>query len=235
VAVSRTSGVMGDNARMYAGKERRNRMVALVLAVVLVAGVVLALVATVVQAGSARPAVPALPAVVPAHPTLISVVPADGAELKSGPAQVQLTFSEPITPPFTQLRLLRDGTPVETGEPQVEGGVVSAVVTGERGPGAYRLAWQVTGTDGHRLAGESSFTVAAGAAGSTPRVTPTYKTPQTQPTTFGHPDHLPGLIVAGILLLGGVALLVYEHRRRAQLNEPGAGHGPDHQDRQRIS
>ena len=75
----------------------------------------------------------------------------------------------------------------------------------------------------------------AGAAGSTPRVTPTYKTPQTQPTTFGHPDHLPGLIVAGILLLAGVALLVYEHRRRAQSNDPGQGHQPDPQDRQRIS
>ena len=50
-------------------------------------------------------------------------------------------------------------------------------------------------------------------------MTPTYKTPQTQPTTFGHPDHLPGLIVAGILLLAGVALLVYEHRRRAQSND----------------
>ena len=226
---------------MYAGNERRNRMVALVLAVVLVAGVVLALVATVVQAGPARAtteeayAAPGLPAVLPAHPTLVSVVPADGAELTSGPNQVQLTFSEPIAPAFTQLQLQRDGTAVETGQPQVEGGVVTAVVTGEHGPGAYRLAWQVTGSDGHRLGGESAFTVAAGAGGSTPRVTPTYKTPQTQPTTIGHPDHLPGLIVAGILLLGGVALLIYEHRRRAQPNEQGPGHHPDPKDRQRIS
>jgi methionine-rich copper-binding protein CopC len=225
---------------MYAGKERRNRMVALVLALVLVAGMVLALVATVVQAGAARAATTpiaagALPAVLPAHPTLLSVVPADGAELATGPTQVQLTFSEPIPPGFTQLRLLRDGTPVETGEPQVDGRVVTAAVTGERGPGAYRFVWQVTGSDGHRLSGESSFTVTAGAAGSTPRVTPTYKTPQTQPTTFGHPDHLPGLIVAGILLLAGVALLLYEHRRRAQSKDPGEGHQPDTQDRQRIS
>ena len=226
---------------MYAGKARRNRMVALVLALALVAGVVLALVATVVRAGAARAATTpiaaraGLPALLPAHPTLLSVVPADGAELATGPTQVQLTFSEPIPPGFTQLRLLRDGTPVETGEPQVDGRVVTAAVTGERGPGAYRFAWQVTGSDGHRLSGESSFTVTAGAAGSTPRVTPTYKTPQTQPTTFGHPDHLPGLIVAGILLIAGVALLVYEHRRRAQSNDPGHGHQPDPQDRQRIS
>jgi hypothetical protein len=226
---------------MYAGKERRNRMVALVLTLVLVAGVILALVATVVQAAPARAAAssmsasPGLAAFLPAHPTLVSVVPADGAELTSGPTQIQLTFSEPVAAAFTQLRLLRDGAPVDTGEPQVDGGVVTAVVTGEHGPGAYRLAWQVTGSDGHRLSGESAFTVAAGAAGSTPRVTPTYKTPQTQPTTFGHPDHLPGLIVAGILLLAGVALLLYEHRRRGRLNEPDPGHQADPQDRQRIS
>jgi copper resistance protein C len=226
---------------MYAGKERRNRMVALVLAVVLVAGVVLALVATVVQAGSARAAAaptfaaPGLAVVLPTHPTLVSVVPADGAALTSGPNQVQLTFSEPVASVFTQLRLTRDGTAVETGEPQVDGAVVTAWIAGEHGPGAYRLGWQVTGSDGHRLVGESTFTVAAGAAGSTPQTTPTYKTPETQPTTIGHPDHLPGLIVAVVLLLGGVALLIYEHRRRAQLDEPGPVLQPDPQDRQRIS
>ncbi len=216
---------------MYAGRERRNRMVALVLALVLLAGAVLALLATVVQASPAQ--------ALPAHASLLSVAPTDGAQLAGSPTQIQLTFDDTITPGLARIRLTRDGTPVETGPPTVSGTVVTAAVTEKLSGGAYRIAWQVTSDDGHPVSGESSFTVTGGAAGSTPRVTPTYKTPQTQPTTFGHPDHLPGLIVAGILLLGGVALLVYEQRRRNHLADaethPDTTPKSDPQDRQRIS
>jgi methionine-rich copper-binding protein CopC len=221
---------------MYAGKERRNRAVALVLAVVLVAGVVLALLATAVQAAPAQAApAPGLRAAVPAHARLVSMTPADGAELSTGPLQIQLTFDDVISPQLAQVRLTHDGSPVETSPPKVDRTVVTVDVTGRTSPGAYRLVWQVTSDDGHPVSGESSFSVAGAAAQSTPRVTPSYKTPQTQPTTFGHPDHLPGLIVAGVLLLCGVALLVYEHRRRARQPDPHSGHRPDPQDRQRIS
>ena len=212
---------------MYAGKERRNRTVALVLTLVLVAGVVLALLATVLQAGPAR--------ALPAHASLVSIAPADGAQLSTGPTQIQLTFDDTIASQFARVRLTRDDAVVDTAPPTVAGTVVTAAVTEKAGPGAYRIAWQVTSDDGHPVSGEASFTVTGSAAGSTPRVTPTYKTPQTQPTTFGHPDHLPGLIVAAILLLGGIALLVYEHRRRAHLSAPDATPKPDPQDRQRIS
>ena len=221
---------------MYAGKERRNRAVALVLAVVLVAGVVLGLLATVVQAAPAQAlSVHGLRGALPAHAALVSVTPADGAQLSTGPAQVQLTFDDVISPQLAQVRLTRDGSPVDTSPPKVDRTVVTVEVTGATGPGAYRLVWQVTGDDGHPVSGESAFTVAGAAAQSTPRVTPSYKTPQTQATTFGHPDHLPGLIVAGVLLLCGIGLLVYEHRRRAQLPDSPSGRHPDSQGRQRIS
>ncbi len=201
---------------MYVGKERRNRFVALALAVVLVAGVVLALLATVASAASAD----ARPATLPLHATLTSIVPAAGAQLDRAPTQIVVTFDEAVSPDFAQVVLDRDGRPVEVGMPRVRANEVTVAVTGDAGPGAYRIAFKVTSDDGHPVTGESRFQVGApGATGTAgvprPQVTPTYKTPQMQATTFGHPDHAPGLIVAGVLLVGGIALMIYEHRRRA--------------------
>lgn len=202
---------------MYTGKERRNRVVALVLALVLLGSAVLALLATlqVATAGSAgATTLGTSAAAVPAHASLVSVSPADQAALDREPARIELTFDDAIAAGLAKIVLTRDGQAVPTGSPVVKGAVVTADITGPPGPGSYRLAWQVTSEDGHPVSGESTFTVAIGAAPARPHPTPTYKTPQMQPTTFGHPDHLPGLIAAGVLLLGGVALLLFEHHRR---------------------
>ena len=197
---------------MYAGKERRNRVVASAVAIVLVAGVVLALLATVVQAGSAQ--------ALAMHVRLVSMVPSDGARLDHAPPQISLTFDDVVTPEFIQIKVTKNGTPVETSAATVERSVVTSRIIGDPGPGDYDVAWQVTADDGHPVTGVSTFLVGGAAASSRPKVTPTYKTPQTQPTTFGHPDHMPGLIVAAVLLLGGVALLWYEHRRRQEHHAP---------------
>ncbi len=197
---------------MYVGKERRNRLVALALAVVLVASVVLALLATIAGAAPAG----AHPVSMPLHAMLTTVVPPDGSQLDRAPSQIVLTFDEAVSPDFAQIVLRHDGLPVDLGSPRVRDNEVTATVTGDAGPGAYRIAFKVTSDDGHPVSGESRFQVGAPGPAGAPRshVTPTYKTPQMQPTTFGNPDHAPGLIVAGVLLLGGVALMIYEHRRR---------------------
>ena len=165
----------------------------------------------------------------PGHASLVSVFPAPGATLDREPSRIVLTFDDTIAAGLAKVVLTRDGEPVATATPTVDRTQVVTDVTGTAGPGAYRVAWQVTSDDGHPVSGESTFAVGAGAAAPRPRPTPTYKTPQMQPTSFGHPDHLPGLIVAGVLLLGGVALLVFEHRRRRPAHEAADSHrGPTH-------
>lgn len=216
---------------MYTGKERRNRVVALVLAAVLLGAAVLALVAT-LGTGTARAAM------LPGHASLVSVSPAPGATLDREPSRIVLTFDDTIAAGLAKVVLTRDGEAVATAPPKVDRTQVVTDVTGSAGPGAYRVVWQVTSDDGHPVSGESTFAVGAGAAAPRPHPTPTYKTPQMQPTSFGHPDHLPGLIVAGVLLLGGVALLVFEHRRRQSPESPESPESPgatDTTEDQRIS
>ncbi len=220
---------------MYMGKERRNRMVALVLAGVLVASVVLALLATVASAAPA-PRAAARSALLPLHARLVSVTPADGARLDAAPRQIILTFDEPVPVELAKVVLTGAVGTVEVGAPTAAGASVTAAITGSLEPGGYRIAFRATSDDGHPVSGESTFTVtgapaggAAGAAatpssgGAAALATPTYKTPQTRATTIGHPDHLPGLVVGGVLLLAGVALLVHEQRRqRVHPDEPVA-------------
>lgn len=218
--------------RMYVGRERRNRVIALVVVGVLLASVILGLLATLASSSaSAAPSgsLAAAPAGMPGHASLVSVSPADGSRLDHAPSRVELRFSDPVARDLPKVELSRDGQPVPTAPAVVDGATVTAEL-GEPGrPGAYRLAWRVVSEDGHPISGESTFTVLAGTtpsatpSGSAPAVvagpghppTPTYKTAQRQVTTFGHPDHRPGLFVAGFLVLCGVALLVIEHRRRA--------------------
>ncbi len=200
---------------MYMGNERRNRTVALILAGILLASVILALLATV---ASAAPAPAASPAALGMHAKLVSVSPPDGAPLAQPPTEIVLTFDEPMPPEFAQVVLTRDGATVAVAAPQASGNTLSAAVTGTSGPGSYRIAWRATSDDGHPVSGESAFTVGAppptAPAAAVPLATPTYKTPQTQATALTHPDHFPGLVVAGVLLLAGVSLLIHEQRRR---------------------
>lgn len=170
------------------------------------------------------------------HTTLHSVTPADGALLSDSPTELVLVFTEPVTATLAQLSLTRAGAEVAIAKPQVTGTTVRATISEALTPMNYRIAFRIVSTDGHPVSGESRFTVlgvpvasvppaaptsgeasaapAAASGGSEP--TPTYKTPQRQPTSIGHPDHTPGLIVGGSLLLGGGALLLYEQRRRRQ-------------------
>jgi methionine-rich copper-binding protein CopC len=101
-----------------------------------------------------------------AHTTLTSSSPAQGATLATAPAQIKLTFAEPVTLPAAPISITGpDGMKWSVGTPSVAGPVVSAPVT-PRGPaGRYTLAYKVTADDGDAITGTVAFTLAAPAAG----------------------------------------------------------------------
>jgi len=218
---------------VYSGRDRRNRLTVIVVAVLAVTVILSLLGAGRATADVAAP--------VPLHAALQSVTPAAGARLGQPPAEVVLVFTEPVSGTFLQVSLTRAGVAAPTGRPVVTDATVRTPIQQPLPPGDYRVAFRVVSQDGHPVSGDSAFTVlppatssetpmgtssvpptppsaSAGAVPSGPSqpggATPTYKTPQRQRTSFGHPDHRPGLLVAAGLLLGGVGLLLREQRRR---------------------
>lgn len=108
-----------------------------------------------------------VPAAAHAHGVLRRSEPAAGARLTEVPRQLRLTFNEPLVPAFTRVTLrAASGDLVALAPLRIEGDtIVVADVTGALAPGAWTIAWQVAGADGHPVRGEVKFTIAAGAAG----------------------------------------------------------------------
>lgn len=102
-----------------------------------------------------------------AHSILVSVDPADGAQLSTGPARVTFTFNENLQPSFPSVTVVGpDGNLWSEGQPVVDGPRVSIAVR-ELGPaGKYTMAYRVTSADGHPVSGTRSFTLTTAGHGT---------------------------------------------------------------------
>ncbi|HYN29250.1 MAG TPA: copper resistance protein CopC [Dermatophilaceae bacterium] len=134
-----------------------------------------------------------------AHSRLLTVTPADGAELDEPPAQVVLTFNEKVLAQFVTVRVTDgEGLPRTSGEPAVTGAVVTQALAADLGPGDYRVTYKVVSADSHPISGTTDFTVAgdplappsapatAGAT-PTPSATPSATTTES-PSATGPPS-----------------------------------------------
>jgi copper transport protein len=100
-----------------------------------------------------------------AHAELVSITPANGAQLKTPPTEVQMIFTESVNLIDGGIRLIDDaGATVPTPDPSVDGHTVSWPMPAELPDGAYVVTWRVVSADGHPVSGASSFGVGAAAA-----------------------------------------------------------------------
>jgi methionine-rich copper-binding protein CopC len=99
-----------------------------------------------------------------AHTTLTSAVPAKGAKVPS-PAQIQLTFAEPVKFPGVVL-LDAKGGHHESGKAHAAGAMVTEQVAGVLPAGVYTVGWRVVAEDGHPVTGDYKFTVVGGSSPS---------------------------------------------------------------------
>ena len=93
-----------------------------------------------------------------AHATRISVDPADNAVLSTGPGRVSATFNERLQTTFAAMTVVGpDGNVWSTGEPTVQGAIVSIGVRPLGPAGTYTVNYRVTSADGHVVSGSWSF------------------------------------------------------------------------------
>lgn len=94
---------------------------------------------------------------VAAHASLVASQPADGAIVVSSPANLLLTFNEPVSP-----RVLRLVTPEGHTVPLPIGGAAGATLTVTLpllGIGTHLLSWRVISADGHPIGGSLVFSI----------------------------------------------------------------------------
>jgi copper resistance protein C len=138
-----------------------------------------------------------------AHATRIATDPVENTELTQAPARVSATFNEALQPEFAAMTVVGpDGNLWSTGDPQVDGAVLSVGVRPLGPAGAYTVNYRVTSADGHVVSGSWSFSLAAAGTG-------TPGPPATASDTSGTPGDEPPVwpfIVGAVVIVGAGAL-----------------------------
>ncbi|ODQ96249.1 copper resistance CopC family protein [Mycolicibacterium holsaticum] len=142
-----------------------------------------------------------------AHATRIATDPADTAELTQAPTTVSATFNEAMQPQFAAMTVVGpDGNLWSTGEPKVEGAIVSVGVRPLGPTGTYTVNYRATSADGHVVSGSWTFELTVAGTG----------TPGPSATTADEPadDAVPmwPFYVGAIVIVG--AGVVWAVRRR---------------------
>jgi methionine-rich copper-binding protein CopC len=138
------------------------------------------------------------------HASLVSSKPADGAQIATAPATVELTFSEDVDSGFFGVTA-PDGTRVKTSEPRIDGATMSADLAASDQHGRYTVAYRIVSADGHPVSGEITFTTTSGQ----------HVTQQEAPTPESFVDrHSTALIIGLAVAMLAIALMLAPLTRR---------------------
>jgi copper resistance protein C len=170
--------------------------------------------------------IPATPAW--AHNALVEATPAKNATLKTAPAAVKLRFLEKLPDSTTLSGAGADGTTPAQSAAKISGATISVTFDEPLPNGAYTVAYQVAGGDGHLTKSTYEFTVAAPVSSSAASASASASAAPSPallvsaaPVSVAEDDggDGPWLGLAagiGILVLAGAAGFVFLRRRAAK-------------------
>jgi methionine-rich copper-binding protein CopC len=94
-----------------------------------------------------------------AHAFLERATPAAGESLRSGPAKIELHFSEALEGSFSAITVTdASGRDMAAGPSTANGSELSLPLKSLK-PGRYRVSWQAVSIDTHRSEGRYNFVV----------------------------------------------------------------------------
>jgi methionine-rich copper-binding protein CopC len=165
------------------------------------------LLATLVLAISLSAAAVAGAGVAAAHATRLATDPVENTELTKAPEKVSATFNEALQSSFAAMTVVGpDGNLWSTGDPKVDGAVVSVGVRPLGPSGTYTVNYRVTSADGHVVSGSWSFKLTVSGTG-----TPGPSASATSPANDGIPVW-PFFAAAGLIVAGGALWAVRRQR-----------------------
>jgi copper transport protein len=147
---------------------------------------------------------PAAPA--SAHAALVLTTPKAGVVLRSAPAEVLLTFTEPVSPVLGKIRVIGpDDTRADQGDPTRHGKAVAIPLRADVPRGTYLVSYRVISADGHPVGGAFSYSV--GQPSTTPAVQAGSGS-ETDPLVGGLIPVTKYLGYAGLVLIAGPVLVL---------------------------
>ncbi|GAB10320.1 putative copper resistance protein [Gordonia araii NBRC 100433] len=136
-----------------------------------------------------------------AHSRVVSSNPADGAGVDRSPANVEITFNEPLQPDFAAASVVGpDQHFWHAGDPIVDGKVLRIPLRPLGPAGVYQVNFRVTSADGHPVSGQRTFrlTVASDGTPGAPVAEASGGTPV-----------WPFLVGAGVVLVAAVGAVAW--------------------------
>lgn len=134
-----------------------------------------------------------------AHAARVAAAPAENAVVDTGPNRASATFNQPLQTTFAAMTVVGpDGNLWSSGEPQVQGAVISVGLRPLGPAGTYTVNYRVTSADGHVVSGSWSFRLAVpgtGQPGSGAHI----------PDTSGNGIPAWPFVAGALVLVGGAA------------------------------
>ncbi|WP_117208404.1 copper resistance CopC/CopD family protein [Allorhizocola rhizosphaerae] len=146
------------------------------------------------------------PAPAHAHAALIASNPAQGTIVQYQPTQIDLTFSEPVTPVVDRIRIIGpDGQRWDRGTPQAEGTELRIPMNENLLYGTYLVSFRVISADSHPVPGGFTFHYVEQSTSPVPAVAPE---PEDDPAVSRLIMLAKYVGYAGLVLLGGAAFVL---------------------------